>query len=56
MATKSDVKITKPPILFPETQKIISKIEKKLDGVFITYCRVATAACATMTWRPSLKC
>ena len=31
------VKINKPPILFPQTQKIIAKIEKKLDGPFIAY-------------------
>jgi Serine dehydrogenase proteinase len=30
-------KINKPPILYPQTQKIITKIEKKLDGPFIAY-------------------
>src|SRR5262245_57300959 len=34
---KPAVKINKPPILFPQTQKIIAKIEKKLDGPFIAY-------------------
>jgi hypothetical protein len=37
MQKKAAVKINKPPILFPQTQKIISKIEKKLDGPFIAY-------------------
>jgi len=37
MAAKTDIKINKPPILFPETQKIITQIEKKLGGTFITY-------------------
>lgn len=31
------IKINKPPILFPQTQKIIAQIEKKLDGAFIAY-------------------
>jgi hypothetical protein len=37
MQKKPAVKINKPPILFPQTQKIITKIEKKLDGPFIAY-------------------
>jgi hypothetical protein len=37
MQKKPAVKINKPPILFPQTQKIIAKIEKKLDGPFIAY-------------------
>lgn len=37
MPAKPDIKINKPPILFPETQKIISQIEKKLGGTLITY-------------------
>ncbi|HSI64678.1 MAG TPA: ATP-dependent Clp protease proteolytic subunit [Candidatus Saccharimonadia bacterium] len=37
MQKKPAVKINKPPILFAQTQKIISKIEKKLDGAFIAY-------------------
>ncbi|MEY4484256.1 MAG: hypothetical protein RL693_1708, partial [Verrucomicrobiota bacterium] len=30
MQKKNAVKISKPPILFPQTQKIIAKIEKNL--------------------------
>lgn len=37
MPAKPDIKINKPPILFPDTQKIIGQIEKKLGGTFITY-------------------
>jgi hypothetical protein len=37
MTKKPTVKINKPPILFPQTQKIIAQIEKKLDGAFIAY-------------------
>lgn len=37
MQKKTAVKINKPPILFPQTQKIIAKIEKKLGGTFIAY-------------------
>jgi hypothetical protein len=37
MTKKPSVKINKPPILFPQTQKIIAQIEKKLDGPFIAY-------------------
>ena len=37
MQKKQTVKINKPPILFAQTQKIIAKIEKKLDGAFIAY-------------------
>ncbi len=37
MQNKNGVKINKPPILFPQTQKIIAQIEKKLDGPFIAY-------------------
>lgn len=29
--------INKPPILIPQTQKIIAQLEKKLDGAFIAY-------------------
>jgi len=34
---KSKVEIKKPPILFSETQKVISRITKDLDGDFLTY-------------------
>lgn len=34
---KDKVVIKKPPILFNETQKVVSKIAKKLDGDFLTY-------------------
>ncbi len=34
---KAKVNIKKPPILFNETQKVISKISKQLDGDFLTY-------------------
>jgi len=37
MQKKSTVKINKPPILYPQTQKIITQIEKKLDGDFMAY-------------------
>lgn len=31
------VKIKKPPVLFSETQKIIAKIERKVQGTFLAY-------------------
>src|SRR5688500_4079271 len=34
---KDKVEIKKPPILFNETQIVISSIAKKLDGDFLTY-------------------
>jgi hypothetical protein len=37
MQKKTTVKINKPPILYPQTQKIIAQLEKKLDGAFIAY-------------------
>lgn len=37
MQKKPAVKINKPPVLFPQTQKIIAQIERKLDGAFIDY-------------------
>ena len=32
-----DKKINKPPVLFEKTQKIISELEKKIDGAFLAY-------------------
>lgn len=37
MQKKRTIKINKPPILYPETQRIITRVEKKLDGPFIAY-------------------
>jgi hypothetical protein len=37
MPAKTARKITKPPILFHETQKIITAIEKKIAGTFLAY-------------------
>src|SRR4029079_10276831 len=37
MPKNPDVKITRPPILFQQTQKVITRIEKKLGGTFIAY-------------------
>ena len=37
MPKNPDIKITRPPILFPQTQRIISKIERELGGTFIAY-------------------
>ena len=34
---KGKVEIKKPPILFDETQKVVSSIAEKLDGDFLTY-------------------
>ncbi|MBI1767267.1 MAG: hypothetical protein HY015_06400 [Bacteroidetes bacterium] len=34
---RSKVEIKKPPILFSETQKVVAKISKGLDGDFLTY-------------------
>jgi hypothetical protein len=34
---KKNVKIKKPPVLFAQTQKIISSIQKKLEGTFLAY-------------------
>lgn len=35
--TKNEVKISKPPVLFSKTQKIIAAIENKLDAPLLTY-------------------
>ncbi len=37
MQKKAAVKINKPPILFPQTQKIMAQLEKKLKGPVIAY-------------------
>lgn len=37
MQKKRTIKINKPPILYPDTQRIIARVEKKLDGPFIAY-------------------
>lgn len=37
MPKKSALRINKPPILYAQTQRIISQIEEKLDGPFIAY-------------------
>jgi len=37
MKKKPGIKINKPPILFPQTQKIIARLEKELDGAFVAY-------------------
>lgn len=37
MEKKRAVRINKPPILFPQSQKIITQIEKKLNASFIAY-------------------
>jgi hypothetical protein len=36
-ADKKKIKINKPPILFRQTQSLIAKLEKKLDGTFLAY-------------------
>ena len=34
---KQKVKIDKPPVLFDKTQRIIARIEKRIDGTFLSY-------------------